>query len=45
MIMYDNADNCMEIFWGLFMGGGGLLERVIGEGCFENGIGFHSQQC
>lgn len=41
MIMYGNADNCMEIFWGLFIGGGG----VIGEGCFENGIGFHSQQC
>lgn len=28
MIMYGNADNCMEIFWGLFMGGGGF----IGEG-------------
>lgn len=41
MIMYGNADNCMEIFWGLFIGGGGF----IGEGCFENGIGFHSQQC
>lgn len=28
MIMYGNADNCMEIFWGLFIGGGGvLLER------------------
>lgn len=27
MIMYGNADNCMEIFWGLFMGGG-----FIGEG-------------
>lgn len=43
MIMYGNADNCMEIFWGLFIGGGGW--GVIGEGCFENGIGFHSQQC
>lgn len=42
MIMYGNADNCMEIFWGLFIGGWG---GVIGEGCFENGIGFHSQQC
>lgn len=40
MIMYGNADNCMEIFWGLFIGGG-----VIGEECFENGIGFQSQQC
>lgn len=44
MIMYGNADNCMEIFWGLFIGGWGW-GGVIGEGCFENGIGFHSQQC
>lgn len=28
MIMYGNVDNCMEIFWGFFIGGG-LLERDV----------------
>lgn len=29
MIMYGNVDNCMEIFWGFFIGGGGVLERDV----------------